>query len=216
MTSHRTHDAMTSRLLPLLGLFLLAGCGVSPQTAREELDLDWPVGPFSLTERSGRTVTDKDLRGSVWVASFVFTRCTGPCPSVAATVGQLHRELKDKPSIKFVTFTVDPARDDLSTLREYANNRQADPDRWLFLTGDEKTIHEVVAKQFKQGVERIPDPDVKPGEEFEHSTRLLLVDKNGVIRAFYTGLYDPKVHTSEAAFTADLDRLKTRARELAK
>jgi len=216
VTSHRTHDTMTSRLLPLLGLFLLAGCGVSPRTAREELDLDWPVGPFSLTERSGRTVTDKDLRGSVWVASFVFTRCTGPCPSVAATVGQLHRELKDKPSIKFVTFTVDPARDDLSTLREYANNRQADPDRWLFLTGDEKTIHEVVAKQFKQGVERIPDPDVKPGEEFEHSTRLLLVDKNGVIRAFYPGLYDPKVHTSEAAFAADLELLKTRARELAK
>jgi cytochrome oxidase Cu insertion factor (SCO1/SenC/PrrC family) len=204
---------MTSRLLPLFAL-VLAGCGVSSKPA--EIDLDWPVGPFTLTERSGKTVTDRDLRGSVWVASFVFTRCAGPCPSVTSTVGKLHRELKDEPGIKFVTFTVDPARDDLSTLREYANNRQADPDRWLFLTGDEKTIHEVVAKQFKQGVERLPGPDVKPGFEFEHSTRLLLVDKNGVIRAYYPGMYDPEVHPSEAAFAADLDRLKARARELLK
>jgi protein SCO1/2 len=204
---------MLPRLLPLFAL-VLAGCGVS--STPTDIDLDWPVGPFALTERSGKTVTDRDLRGTVWVASFVFTRCTGPCPSVSATVGQLHRELKDEPGIKFVTFTVDPARDDLSTLREYANHRQADPDRWLFLTGDEKTVHEIVFKQFRQGIERLPGPDVEVGKEFEHSTRLLLVDKNGVIRAYYPGMYDPEVHTSEAAFAADLERLKTRARELAK
>jgi cytochrome oxidase Cu insertion factor (SCO1/SenC/PrrC family) len=207
---------MTLRLLPLLAL-ALAGCVGAPRaTPKEEIDPRWPVGPFSLTERSGRTVTDKDLRGSVWVASFVFTRCTGPCPSVSATVGQLQRELKDEPRIKFVTFTVDPTRDDLSALREYADARQADPDRWLFLTGDEKTVHEVVVKQFKQGVSRNPGPDVKPGDEFAHSTRLLLVDTGGVIRGYYSGMYDPEVHASPDDFAADLDRLKARARELLK
>ena len=207
---------MTLRLLPLLAL-VLAGCGGAPRaTQKEDIDPRWPVGPFSLTERSGKTVTDKDLRGSVWVASFVFTRCTGPCPSVAATVGQLQRELKDEPRIKFVTFTVDPARDDLSTLREYAAARQADPERWLFLTGDEKTVHEIIVKQFKQGVSPNPGPDVKPGDEFAHSTRLLLVDTEGVIRGYYPGLYDPEAHASQQDFAADLDRLKARARELLK
>jgi cytochrome oxidase Cu insertion factor (SCO1/SenC/PrrC family) len=207
---------MTLRLLLLLAP-ALAGCGGTPRsTTPEDIDPRWPVGPFSLTERSGKTVTDKDLRGSVWVASFIFTRCTGPCPSVSATVGRLQRELKDEPRIKFVTFTVDPTRDDLSALREYADARQADPKRWLFLTGDEKTVQEVVVKQFKQGLTRNPGPGVKPGDEFDHSTRLLLVDTEGVIRGYYPGLYDPEQHASPEAFDNDLERLKARARELLK
>ena len=57
---------------------------------------------------------------------------------------------------------------------------------------------------------------MKPGDEFDHSTRLLMVDTEGVVRGYYPGLYDPGVHNSPAAFAADLDRLKARARELAK
>src|SRR6476619_3026785 len=122
------------RFLPLIAL-IAAGCAntSSPTTARtpEAVDLDYPVGAFALTERSGRTVTDKDLRGTVWVASFIFTRCNGPCPQVTSTVAQLQAEFKDVPGVKFVTFTVDPTRDDLAALREYANIRRADPERWL-------------------------------------------------------------------------------------
>ncbi len=36
------------------------------------------VPPFSLTERSGRTVTKADLAGKIWVAEFIFTTCPGP------------------------------------------------------------------------------------------------------------------------------------------
>ncbi len=207
------------RFFPLLALFLV-GCGVSlpnPTTpASADIDPGWQVGPFSLTERSGKTVTDRDLRGSVWVASFVFTRCNGPCPTVSSTVGKLQDALKDEPGVKFVTFTVDPAHDNLSTLREYAKIRGADPDRWLFLTGDEKTMHEIVVQQFKQGVERHLGPDVKPEDEFEHSTRLLVVDKNGVIRGIFSGMPDANRHNSDIAFAADLERLKARVRELAR
>jgi cytochrome oxidase Cu insertion factor (SCO1/SenC/PrrC family) len=205
---------MLPRMLLLFAL-VFAGCGVSSPKPTE-IDPGWQVGPFTLTERSGKTVTDRDLRGHVWVASFVFTRCTGPCPTVTETVRKLHVDLKDEPRIKFVTFTVDPARDDLSALREYANNRQADPERWLFLTGDEKTVHKIIFEQFKQAIEKNLGPDVKPGDEFEHSTRLLLIDKDGVIRGIYPGMPDLKAHNSEAAFAAALDRLKARARELAR
>jgi protein SCO1 len=207
---------MASRLLPLFALFF--GCGASSPTLPAPTDIDpgFQVGPFALTERSGKTITDKDLRGSVWVASFVFTRCTGPCPTVSSSVARLQKELKDEPGVKFVTFTVDPIRDDLATLREYANIRGADPERWLFLTGDEKTMHEVIAQQFRVAVVRNLEPDVKPGEEFDHSTRLFLVDKQGVIRGIYSGMPDAKMHNSEAAFAAELDRLKARARELVK
>jgi protein SCO1/2 len=196
-------------LIPLL----LVGCGPNTPTlpSPEQPDLDYPVGEFSLTERSGKSVTDKDLRGHVWVASFIFTRCTGPCPAVTSTVAELQAEFKETPSVKFVTFTVDPTRDDLTALREYANSRNANPARWLFLTGDEATIHKLMREQFKQPVERKTGPDVQPGDEFGHSPRLVLVDKKGIIRAMCDGL--PSQHFPER-FQDDLAHFKDRIRAL--
>ncbi|MBA4187890.1 MAG: hypothetical protein C0467_07715 [Planctomycetaceae bacterium] len=210
---------MTSRFALLL-LVCLTGCGLSGRptrtTAPADPDPEWPIESFSLTERSGRTVTDKDLRGSVWVASFIFTRCSGPCPAVSSTIGRLQKELKDEAGVKFVTFTVDPARDDLKTLQDYANARGADPERWLFLTGDETTIHKILRETFKQAVGRNTDPATKPGDEFSHSTRLMVVDRNGVIRGVYAGLPDERIPDSQDDFDANLTRLKTRVKELLK
>ena len=203
-------------------LLLLIGCG-APDSSRTvpaaEPDLDYPVGAFALTERSGRTVTADDLRGQVWIGSFIFTRCNGPCPAVTATMSRLQRDLAaelDGGKLKLVTFTVDPARDDLKALNEYANARNADPKNWLFLTGDEKTVHKLLQEQFKQAVEHKSGADVKPGDEFGHSTRLILVDKTGTIRAMYDGLPNDDFPDGKQRFDAGLTRLKDRARELMK
>lgn len=207
---------MTSRLVPLFAL-VLAGCGVSSPTlpTAPEIDPGFQIGPFALTERSGKVVTDKDLHGTVWVASFVFTRCTGPCPTVSSSVAKLQDAMKDVKGVKFVTFTVDPVRDDLATLRDYAKARGADPERWLFLTGDEKTMHTIIREQFKLAVEKLGS-DAKIGEEFDHSPLLLLVDKNCVVRGLYPGMPDAKQHNSDAAFSAAQERLKARIHELLK
>ena len=216
---------MTRRLLPFV-VFVAAGCGAwggshpsTPAAPPAHPDLDYPVGAFSLTERSGKTVTDKDLRGKVWIGSFVFTRCTGPCPAVTNTMARLQAELKDElkaRAVKLVTFTVDPKRDDLAALKEYANSRQADPDNWLFLTGDEETVHKLLKEQFKQAVERRVGPDVKSGEELDHGTRLVVVDRKGVIRGMYEGLPDDEMPDGKEHFEAGLKHLKDRVRELSK
>jgi cytochrome oxidase Cu insertion factor (SCO1/SenC/PrrC family) len=204
----------------LILVCLLAGCDNAsrPSTTVTTLhpDLNMPVGQFSLTERSGRTVGEKDLQGTVWVSSFIFTRCMGPCPAVTATVARLQKELKDEPRIKFVTFTVDPAHDDMKKLKEYANHFNADPERWLFLTGDETTIHKLMKEQFKQAVERKSGEDVKPGDKFGHSTRLVLVDRNGLIQGFYDGLPNEQFPEGKEEFERNLKRLEDKARELAK
>jgi cytochrome oxidase Cu insertion factor (SCO1/SenC/PrrC family) len=80
-------------------------------------DIRFPVPDFKFTERSGKPVAKADLAGKVWVASFVFTRCPGPCPAVTATVARLQKELSDDANIRFVTFTVDPERDNPAELR---------------------------------------------------------------------------------------------------
>jgi protoheme IX farnesyltransferase len=150
-------------------------------------DLDFPVPAFALTERSGRTVTDADLRGKVWVASFVFTRCTGSCPAVTATVARLQERLKGRPDVRLVTFTVDPERDTPDELKKYADRYRADPERWLFLTGKEADIHKLAAEGFKFATGR--NAVREPGqEEFLHTRKLAVVDKRGVIRRVFDGM----------------------------
>ncbi|MBX9624199.1 MAG: SCO family protein [Gemmataceae bacterium] len=194
------------------------GCGSAARPTGHDPgppDLDFPVGAFSLTERSGKPVTADDLKGKVWVGSFVFTRCTGPCPAVTATVARLQSELPaaDYPDLRFVTFTVDPKRDDLAALRKYAEHFRADPDRWLFLTGDEAAIHTLSADRFRMAAARKDGPEVKAGDEFAHGTRLALVDKAGVIRGLYDGMLDPE-YGDKDRFEAGLDRLKAKVKEL--
>ncbi len=77
-----------------------------------------------------------DLLGKVWIASFVFTRCTAGCPQISTTMKRLQGDLSGYPDVRLVTFTVDPEHDDPGELSRYADAYGADPERWLFLTGE--------------------------------------------------------------------------------
>jgi cytochrome oxidase Cu insertion factor (SCO1/SenC/PrrC family) len=201
---------MKNRLLLVLTLLpvALSGCQdglATPTNHRQMADIAFPIDEFSLTERSGAKVAKADLQGKVWIASFVFTRCTGPCPQITATMARLQSELDlaNRPDLRLVTFTVDPARDDPAELRKYADHFRADASRWLFLTGNEREIHQLLEKSFKLPAAR--NETAKPGEEFDHSTRLAVVDKQGVIRGYFSGMADP---VDPAALDASLKDLK--------
>lgn len=162
------------------------------------------VPAFSFTERSGRPVSNADLAGRVWIASFVFTRCNGTCPQVAATLARLQSELADVPDLRLVTFTIDPDRDTPDELKKYADRYRADPERWLFLTGSEQEIHALANNGFHVLAKKRPDG--KPGDEFDHSTMLVLVDQNGKIRDYYDGM--PPLEGPRDSYEASLARLK--------
>ena len=177
-------------LLVALACLAAAGCPVpTPPTGSTRPEVNIPAPDFTLTERSGQAVTRDDLKGKVWVASFVFTRCPGPCPQVTATMARLQKELDvaNSPDLRLVTFTVDPERDTPGELKEYAARYQAHPERWLFLTGkSEAELHALLKEGFKVTAQRSKDP--KPGDEFDHSSRLAVVDRAGTIRGYFDGI----------------------------
>jgi protein SCO1 len=170
-----------------------------------------PVSPFHLTERSGREVSLDDLRGKAWVASFVFTRCTGPCPQVTGSVARLHSELAGEKDVCFVTFTVDPEHDDPQELKRYADHFGADHDRWLFLTGKESDIYELLRSGFHVYAGQNKGADRKPGAEVMHDTHLVAVDKKGHIRGYYSAVAGPD--GSDAELVKLRDKLAALARE---
>jgi protein SCO1/2/putative membrane protein len=189
------------RLLPLSLIALL------PASAAAAIGDYGKVPEFTLTERSGRVVTRDDLHGKVWVASFLFTRCTGPCPQVSLTLKRLQDELARYPDVRLVTFTVDPERDDPEELKRYADAFGADPDRWLFLTGPEKKVYSLLHDGFHVHVAKNTD-NPRPGQEVIHDTRLFVVDREGTIRGSYEGLRDPRWPEPEAEYERNVKELR--------
>jgi protein SCO1/2/putative membrane protein len=192
---------------------LLLAAVLAPALAAAPPDDDLgPVGDFRLTERSGRTVTAADLDGKVWVASFVFVRCTAGCPQVTTTMKQLQDDLRDLPDFRLVTFTVDPGHDTAAVLARYADAFGADRDRWLFLTGPEAELARLLRDGFHVHAARRPWWRQRPGYQVDHWTGLVLVDRHGHIRGTCSGLRPERM--SEADFQAEVAALEAKAREL--
>jgi protein SCO1/2/putative membrane protein len=192
-----------SRWLAVLSLLLL---GAVPASAAVPPPDGPEIGEFTLTERSGRKVHSSELRGKVLIVSFIFTRCPGGCPQITSTMRDLQEKLRRYPDVRLITITVDPARDSLDDLRQYAARYDADPERWLFLTGEEDEVRRIIRSSFYQDVRPSSDPAVG----IEHPMDLILVDRRGHIRRTYFGLppKDPDEHIRFDWFKDDQQRLQ--------
>jgi len=147
------------------------------------------VPPFALTERSGKTITNHDLAGRIWVADFIYTTCPGPCPIITAGMAKLQDAVAHDPQVQLVSFTVDPETDTPAVLAAYADKFGADPNRWWFLTGPEKPLDDLIQNGFLQVVQDNSDQPLEPGQyKVTHSTYLALVDGDGNVRGFYDGV----------------------------
>jgi cytochrome oxidase Cu insertion factor (SCO1/SenC/PrrC family) len=142
-----------------------------------------------LTERSGKTITNHDLDGKIWIADFIFTTCPGPCPIISANMAKLQSQLAGDNRVKLVSFTVDPQDDTPAVLSAYADHLGADPQRWWFLTGPQKLLYDVIQNGFYQTVQDNHGKALDPGQYVvTHSTYMALVDAHGMKRGFYQGL----------------------------
>ncbi len=144
------------------------------------------IPPFSFTTQEGRMLRKEDLLGKIWIADFIFTRCAGPCPLLTSRMLELSSRLTNNPQVKLVSITVDPLYDTPEVLHRYASTIHADPSRWFFLTGPLPAMSTFIQEGMKQPL--AIDPEGTPN----HSTRLMLVDRQGMIRGYEEGS-DPEV-----------------------
>lgn len=173
-----------------------AAVAVFSACSHRELPVYKDVPEFSLISQTGEPFHSKSLAGSVWVADFFFTSCTGPCPRMSSRFRQIQKAFPGRNDLKLVSMSVDPKRDTPEVLAEYARKFSAEPDRWFFLTGDMEALHNLSRNVFMLG-------DVTG--DLEHSTRFVLLDRQSRIRGFY--------HSSDSE---SIDRLKKDIRQLLK
>lgn len=150
--------------------FAAAGC------ARKPLPVYGAVPDFALTSQTGSDFHGASLDGSVWIADFFFTNCAGPCPRMSSRFRHIEKAFAKRNDLKLVSFTVDPQRDTVPAIAEYARKFSAEPGRWFFLTGPMQRLDKLCRETFLLG---------NADGNFDHSTRFVLVDRSRRIRGFY-------------------------------
>ncbi len=151
---------------------------VTTQAIATEPDESFQPSPewlteYTLTERSGRKFASAELDGTVHVVNFFFASCPVQCPLQTAKVKQLDRQYGEQ-GVRFVSITCDPKADTVEALRQFANKYDADPERWLFLTGDLTYLRRVGAEVYSVAV-----------TERGHRNELIAVDKWGKPRGYF-------------------------------
>ena len=161
-----------------IAIFLIITFFVKDSQPSQQLPKIGSIPQFEFIDSDGNTVTLDNLKGKVWVADFIFTTCTMACP-MTGNMDLVHKKFKKNDDVRLVSISVYPEYDTPDVLKEYASQYDADTEKWLFLTGDESSVKNIIKDGFKIG-------------DFEeiifHSEKFALVDKNGTIRAYYNGM----------------------------
>lgn len=164
--------------------------GQTAQGLSDGLNEYGAVPEFSLLERNGKRISLTELRGSIWIADFIYTSCTDTCPLQTAEMAKLQNEFLTKPGVNLVSFSVDPDKDTPPVLADYSERFNADRNRWLFLTGDKKQITALVQNGFHLSAATAPDD----AELILHSPRFVLVDRQAQIRGYYDSRDQAALH----------------------
>lgn len=152
----------------------------------------WKVPPFRGVTQEGRPIDFAGLVGNVWVADFIYTRCTSACPTLTARMMLLGRRLS--PGVRLLSFSVDPGFDRPEVLAAYAR-RWPNPRRpWTLVAPDVGAL-EPFAREMRIVVDRNPDD----AADITHSNQLFLIDREGWVR----GIYDSQDAADLASLTAD-------------
>lgn len=166
------NSALRQRIIcGLLFPLMFAGCTTLPP-----MRVYGRVPAFQLISQTGQPFDRRSLDGKIWVADFIFTHCSGPCPRMSAQMRRVQTAVTGLPDVRLVSFSVDPERDTPTVLAEYATRYHAQLGRWFFLTGDQKTLDALDRRAFMLG---------NVDGSLEHSTRFILIDRQGRIRGYY-------------------------------
>ncbi len=156
------------------------------------------IRPFSFMNQDSQIIDNETLSGKIYVADFFFTHCPTICPKVTSQLKRVYDKYKDNPNVQLISFSLDPKRDTIGRLADYAAKLGVSSKKWSFLTGEKEKIWELASDYFSIAVD---DEDAAGG--INHSGRLILVDPQGRVRSYCQGTEEKSVDQ----FLKDIDVL---------
>lgn len=209
MNTKTIYALLIAVFIPLLGYFIIKGSSDSaihmPRhylsdsvttrivKGKRVADTSWHQLPdFSLVNQQGDSVSWQGLKGKVVIADFFFTHCPTICPRLTTNMRWLQQSItnakrvgdKTPEFVHFLSFSIDPERDSVPRLKQWADRFQVDPDQWWLITGDKRSIYGMAIDEMKIGLVDGKGIDTN----FIHTDHFVLIDSNRHVRGYYHGL----------------------------
>lgn len=144
------------------------------------------VKPFSFVNQDGKTVTERDVAGKVYVAEYFFTTCQSICPIMNRNLLPIHEAYRNEPGFLILSHTCQPETDTVARLKVYADSLKADTGSWWFLTGSKNSLYTTARNSYLLDDPKNNAQNIE--EQFLHTQFFALVDKSGRVRKIYDGL----------------------------
>ena len=141
------------------------------------------IADFSLTNQNGKTITQRDYKGKIYIADFFFTTCPTICPVMTKNMAGIQEQIIDDDDVLLLSHSVTPVIDSVAQLKKYALEKGVNDAKWNLVTGDKKQIYQLARKSY---LAVKSDGDGGPFDMI-HTENFILVDKERRIRGFYDG-----------------------------
>ena len=185
----------------LFVLFYVVIAKIIPGYSEVKLPVLNSVQPFFFTDQDGKIISQKDVKGKVYVAEYFFTTCKGICPKMNTNMKELYAAFKDEPDFLILSHTVDPETDSVARMKHYADSLHADSKTWVFLTGRKDSLYRAARVSYLLDDPKNNDEDIS--RQFIHTQFFALVDKQGDVRKIIDGLKKDEI----AELKTDIENL---------
>ena len=172
---------LTDEKLPYIG---------EPETTTKVVDgkevtqREYPAIPaFSFTNQYGKTISQRDFNGKIYVADFFFTTCPTICPVMKKNMLTVYKAYKESPDVRILSHSIDPDHDTPAVLKQYAQELEITGTMWQFVTGDREKIYAIGENHYLVTVGK----DATAPGGYIHSGAFVLIDKQKHIRGMYDG-----------------------------
>jgi protein SCO1/2 len=147
------------------------------------------VPTFSFVNQDGKTITNKDYDGKVFLVEFFFTTCPTICPRMNRNLVEIQNAFPDNKDFGVASFTINPDFDTVQVLKDYSKSYGVTNPNWHLMTGDKDEIYKLANIGFN--IYAGENAEVEGG--FEHSGNFALIDKNGFMRSRQDNFGNPKI-----------------------
>lgn len=181
-----------SALKPAISLPIFNPADVNPEMVDSTVQYKTKyhtISDFSFTNQNGKTITQKDYEGKIYVADFFFTTCGSICPKMTTNLVEVQKAFSNNPKVMILSHSVLPDVDDVTKLKAYALKNGVNDQKWNLVTGDKASIYAMARKSYlavKLG---------KPNELYDmvHTENFVLVDTKKRVRGFYDGTKEDEI-----------------------
>lgn len=141
------------------------------------------IGDFSFTNQNGKTITQKDYEGKIYVADFFFTTCQTICPIMTDNMVEVQKAIINNPKVMILSHSVLPDQDSVPVLKKYALEKGVIDSKWNLVTGNKKDIYGIARKSYLA----VKTANASEMYDMVHTENFVLVDTKRRIRGFYDG-----------------------------